>query len=941
MAFHEAMNRIRQSDTAPLYIGGLEVSRPETAEAFFQQQTDAIFLFDVSGTIIYFNEQLRDMLGYSAETLYEHFAVFNPPDQVEAVTSFFNRALHGETVHYTAQGLHADQHRVTLKITNMPIEQDEQVIGVYGIARDITREKQLEEDVSSIRSQLELTKQIPELVIFHFDIHTQTIEFSPALLHFLGLSETDATTLDQAQLFSRIHPRDFDPLRFEMERLIAGEKERFEMEVSLLTADDTYQLLRLKAFHRPHHPDHLSVVLYDLSEVDEARRQLVTERAQAREIYESVNAAISQIDLFSGRILFHSQGFLHIFEELPQDLIFSREWLFKRLDARDHAAMKQFIGRLVDGQADTIQYRLHFPDGRVKWIEDQQIPVFQLDGTIAYTNSIMHDITLQKAYEERLRQLALRDAVTHLPNRQALIETIDVWQQKDHPFFVLTVSFNRIAEINSAFGHGSGDQWLQGTAALLQQTKSDGTFLGHLGGDEYALLVPTSDKQDVTACAEALLDLSETPISIEPYALFARISVGVSRYPEDSTDAVELLKHSYTALRRSRRENHSTIHHYASNLDIDYYRRYRLEQDLHYAIERDQLFLEYQPKVDSWTGKIVGLEALIRWQHPEWGRIPPNDFIPLAEESALHVAIGDWVVETACRSMQDWKATGAELVPISVNVSPKRFLIPGFEHHIERMLSTYDLAPELLELEITEAALIMDDPMTSRTLEYVSRIGVRIALDDFGKGYSSMVYLQRYPIDVIKIDRQFATHITDDAKAQAIVKSILYMAGEFNLTVVAEGIETLRQLDTFRTLNCPSIQGYLFSRPVPADVMVSFLLREILYPIEACSLSSDTVPRFSVSGKVRMLTHHAQSFELPFSDIEAHQTSTRALYFSSKTLLPLSDATFEIRLSEDVQLVSCTVTITGQQDHQYIGEYTNPIEAEQIMRFFQSLRYRP
>ncbi len=248
MAFHEAMNRIRQSDTAPLYIGGLEVSRPETAEAFFQQQTDAIFLFDASGTIIYFNEQLPDMLGYSAETLYEHFAVFNPPDQVEAVTTFFTRALSGETVHYTAQGLHADQHRVTLKITNMPVEQDGQVIGVYGVARDITREKQLEEDVSSIRSQLELTEQIPELVVFHFDVNTQTIEFSPALLHFLGLSEVDATTLDQEQLFSRIHPRDFDPLRFEMERLIAGEKERFEMEVSLLTADETYQLLRLKPF---------------------------------------------------------------------------------------------------------------------------------------------------------------------------------------------------------------------------------------------------------------------------------------------------------------------------------------------------------------------------------------------------------------------------------------------------------------------------------------------------------------------------------------------------------------------------------------------------------------------------------------------------------------------------------------------------------------------
>jgi PAS domain S-box-containing protein len=425
MACHEAMNRIRQSDKAPLYIGGLEVSRPETAEAFFQQQTDAICLFDASGTIIHFNEQLPDMLGYSAETLYEHFAVFNPPDQIEAVTAFFTRALSGETVHYMAQGLHADQHRVTLKITNMPVEQDGQVIGVYGVARDITRETHLEGDVTSIRSQLELSEQIPELIVFHFDVRKQTIEFSPALLHFLGLSEVDATTLDQAQLFSRIHPLDFDRLQLEMECLIANEKDRLEMEVSLLTADDTYQLLRLKAFHRPHHPNHLSVVLYGLSEVDEARRQLVTERALAREIYEAVNAAISQIDLISGRILFHSQGFLHIFEELPQDLILSHEWLLERLEVRDHAAMKQFIGRLVDGQAGTIQYRLHFPDGRIKWIEDQQIPVFQLDGTIAYTNSIMHDITLQKVYEEQLRQLALRGAVTRLPNRQALIETID------------------------------------------------------------------------------------------------------------------------------------------------------------------------------------------------------------------------------------------------------------------------------------------------------------------------------------------------------------------------------------------------------------------------------------------------------------------------------------------------------------------------------------
>lgn len=938
MTFFDAMQRLSRSSTSPLFIGGLELSHPDSAEFFFQQNADAIFFFNHLGEIIYFNEHLPTMLGYSSETLYEHFAVFNPPEQVDAVTSFFERALAGETVHYTAQGLHHNQHRLTLKITNMPIFQDNQVIGVYGMARDITREKQLEEDVVQIRSQLELTEQVPELVVFHYDPSSKTIEQSVSLMNYLGVSSDALGQVSRKQLHNRIHPRDFDPLRFQMERLIDREVEMFEQEVSVLNAANDYQLLRLKAFRRSESDTVIAVVLYDLSEVSEARHQLTFERDQTREIYEALDAAISQIDLSTGRLLFHSRGFLQIFEELPEDLCLSQDWLFERIDERDHLAMQQFIEQLTSGKAGTLQYRLRFSDGRLKWIEDQQLPVFHLDGTIAYSNSIMHDITLQKDYEERLQQLALRDTVTGLPNRVALTDTINAWIKADRPFSILSASFNRITEINNAFGHASGDQWLQATSQLLQTEKPDDVFLGHLGGDEYTLLVPASYTDDVTSCAEKLLDLSARPILIEPYALFARISAGVSRFPEDSRDAVELLKHSYTALRRSRREDHNAVHHYASSLDIDYYRRYRLEQDLHYAIERDQLFLEYQPKVDSWTGKIIGLEALIRWQHPEWGRIPPNDFIPLAEESSLHLAIGDWVVDTACQAMKTWARAGANLIPISVNVSPKRFLIPGFERQIEQALLKYSLSPHLLELEITEAALIMDDPNTSRMLEHLSHLGVRIALDDFGKGYSSMVYLQRYPINVVKIDRQFATHIADDAKAQAIVKSILYMASVFNLSVVAEGIETIRQLETFRALNCPNIQGYLFSRPVPTDVMQSFLLREILYPIEACSLAGDSTPSFSVEGKIKMLTHHETELDFNYSDIHAHQTDTRHLYFSTEVPLPLNTATFEVRLSEGIQLVSFTLTVIGFEQGQYIGKYTSSPEAELVLRFFQSIR---
>ena len=938
MTFFKAMQRLSRS-SSPLLIGGLELTHPEQVEPFFRQTTDAIFFFNHQGEILYFNEYLPQMLGYSEDTLYKHFSVFNPPEQVEAITVFFNRALNGETVHYTAQGLHADQYRLTLKITNMPIEQDGQVVGVYGVARDITREKQLENDVVQIRSELELTQQIPELVVFQYDPVTETIDYSSSLLKYLELSEDTLNDLSNQQLYERIHPRDLDPLRFQMMRVVDREIDSFEQEISLLNARHQYQLLRLKALRRDKNDEQLSIILYDLSEVSEARRQLQLERQQTKEIYEALEAAVSQIDLSNGRLLFHSKGFFQIFEELPDHLVLSQDWLFERLDPRDQPAMVEFIKRLTSGKSGTIQYRLHFPDGRTKWIEDQQIPVFHLDGSIAYTNSIMHDITLQKEYEERLRQLALHDSITGLPNRLSLTETTQDWIQDGIEFSVISISFNRITDINNAFGHTSGDQWIQATSSLLYTTKPPEVFFGHLGGDEYAMLIPSSFKEDVTSCAKQLLELAARPILIEPYALFARVSIGISRFPDDSRDPIELMKHSYTALRRSRREDHSAIHHYASNLDIDYYRRYRLEQDLHYAIERDELFLEYQPKVDSWTGKIMGMEALIRWQHPEWGRIPPNDFIPLAEESALHIAIGDWVVETACRAMTAWSAAGAELVPISVNVSPKRFLIPGFELQIQQLLTAYALPAHLLELEITEAALIMDDPTVSRTLEAVSRLGVRIALDDFGKGYSSMVYLQRYPINVIKIDRQFATHIAEDRKAQAIVKSILYMASEFNLSVIAEGIETIRQLDMFRSLNCPNIQGYLFSKPVPAAVMESYLVREVLYPIEACSLAADNIPQFSVQGKIKMLQHQNQAVDFSFSDIQAHRTSTRHLYFTTETPLPLQTAMFEVRLFDGLKLVSFQLSVTGFENEQYIGRYETTAEAEPVLRFFQSLRY--
>jgi len=941
MTFIKATKQLGLSSDSPLTIGGLELSHPETARAFFEGHPDAIFFFTLEGEIVHFNQNLPRILGYPAEELYRSFHNFCDPDELPAIKAQFERAVAGETVHYQARGVHRLGTPLVLALTNMPVYQDGGIVGVYGIARDVTQDIQMKANIEEIRFQLELTEQIPEIVLFHYDPDTQSVERSSSLGTFLGIPPHRLSELSREQLLARIHPEDVVSFHREILRIVVGESSHYEREIRILNARSEYQLLLMKAARRtePGSSPRISVVLYDLTEIRSARQELEAERQQAKEIYEALDAAISQLDLTTGEILFHSPGFTAIFETLPDDMRIDGDFLAARIDGRDLARVSAFVENLRDGQGGTIVYRLRFPDGRIKWVEDQQIPVLDAEGGLRYSNSIMHDVTLREEYALRLHHLAMHDPLTGIPNRTHATETLEKWIAKKRRFSVVTVAFNRITEINDAFGHDTGDEWICQTSRLLKEIKRDDVFLAQLGGDEFVLFVPTESSLDIRHCAELLVSLGEKPIPIDSYSLFARVSVGVSTHPENGSEPALLMKHAYTALRRSKREDKSSYHLYASNLDIDLYRRYRLEQDLHYAIERDQLFLEYQPKVDGFTGTIIGAEALIRWQHPEWGRIPPNDFIPLAEESALHLSIGDWVVDTACKTLASWQAAGVRTVPVSVNVSPKRFLQPDFDRFVSQTLHTYGLAPNQLELEITEATLVSEDPHVSQMLERLSALGVRIALDDFGKGYSSMAYLQRFPIDVVKIDRQFATHIATDRKANAIVKSILYMAREFDLNVVAEGIETYDQLAAFCRLNCPGIQGFLFSRPVAPSAFSQYLAREVLHPLEACSLSAEQAPSFSIAARITLQSLNEKPVEIGSSDIRIHQTSTKKLFFSTDSLLPVEAGTFEVVVPTKQDDIRCSVRVTSQDGSFYEASYASEYDADLLMRHFQRLPY--
>ncbi|MDE0564845.1 putative bifunctional diguanylate cyclase/phosphodiesterase, partial [Exiguobacterium sp. B2(2022)] len=465
--------------------------------------------------------------------------------------------------------------------------------------------------------------------------------------------------------------------------------------------------------------------------------------------------------------------------------------LFQRIIHRqDWQNVKAACQQAKNGIAQHIYYRIH-RNQEVCWVEERMIPKFDEHDVVTSIVSVCYDITRFKQQETEIWNLAMHDTVTNLPNRSHFMSELQQWIQRHEQVAVLTLSFNSIHPINRDFGYTVGDDWITATANALTDHLSADSFVGYLGGDDYGILVPNlANEQEVIQFCQSLIRRSERYITVGPYEWSPTVSVGVSRYPHDADQPNMLLQYAHTALGRTRLHGADPIVFYASTFDIDSFRKHQLGNDLRHAIEEGELFLEFQPKVDIWSGRLVGAEALVRWQHPEWGRIPPSDFIALSEETDLHIALSDWVLKETCRQLQEWKNRHLAVVPISINISPKRLLHKTYSETVLRILRQYDLSPSLLEIEILETGILSDNVKIHESLNQLNEAGIRIALDDFGTGYSSLSYLQRYPIKTIKIDQQFVKDLHDSKKTQGIVRTILFMSEEFDIDVLIEGVET-------------------------------------------------------------------------------------------------------------------------------------------------------
>jgi diguanylate cyclase (GGDEF)-like protein/PAS domain S-box-containing protein len=434
---------------------------------------------------------------------------------------------------------------------------------------------------------------------------------------------------------------------------------------------------------------------------------------------------------------------------------------------------------------------------------------------------VIRDITERKHAEAQIRTLAYHDALTGLPNRllfnDRLAMALAQAQRRQQRVGVLFVDLDRFKIINDSLGHGFGDRLLQSVAHRIQGSIRDGDTLARLGGDEFTVLVPGVDgPEDVTKVAEKILDVVRSPFELDARELFITTSLGVSVYPEDGTDVEELVKNADTAMYRAKEQGRDNYQLYTPAMNARALERLHMENGLRKALAQNELVVYYQPLVDLRSGRIEAVEALVRWNHPELGLIGPSDFIPLAETTGLIVPIGPWVLRTACEQVRKWQLLGFTDLCVCVNLSMRQFQDPQLAAQIRGALVESGLPPRALELEITESSAMENAEMTMAILADIKALGVKISIDDFGIGYSSLSQLKRLPINTLKIDQSFVRDITTDPDDAAIARAIIAMAHSLKLKVVAEGVETAEQLAFLTQHRCDKIQGFYFSRPLPA-----------------------------------------------------------------------------------------------------------------------------
>ena len=744
----------------------------------------------------------------------------NRPEIIQS----FRRAFAGDSVTSLAQLQIGGVDRV-FEYRLAP-ERDDQgrVTGVICIATDVTQRKIAEDALrESERAKATLLSNLPGFA-YRARKGDWAMEYvSDGVAAILGHTAKEYIS-GSARLGLLVHPDDMDRVRAAYLSAV-DEPGRYSLEFRIVTpAGDTKWIWDQGQAVVSEDSDEVIAIEGYVTDITERRRAedaLAGSEMRFRDLFENARDAMYSYNLKGGTLVSVNQRVIELTGYTREELL---RLTISELVAKDwHQGGAEALKRVYAG-GDTAPHELEIVgrDGRRIPLEVTSRILRDASGQPVTVQAIGRDITERKQAEETIRRLAYHDALTNLPNRALFEDRLNLAlaqaRRMGEMLAVMFLDLDSFKVVNDTLGHGAGDKLLQAVGNDIAKLVRDGDTVARVGGDEFTLLLAgIASPGDATEIAQRILDCLRQPRTINGTEFRTTGSIGITTFPADGEDGETLLRNADTAMYRAKERGRDNYQLYTASMNTKMMERLAVEQDLRHALRRKELVLFYQPIVSVETGQVTGAEALLRWNHPQKGIIEPDEFIPLAEETGLIVEIGETVLREACLQVRQWLAEGVSFGRVAVNLSARQLQQEDLVQRVANILSQAGISPNLVQLEITEGAVMKNVEHAIAMLRQLGQMGFEIALDDFGTGYSSLTYLKRFPIDTVKIDQSFVRDLEHDASDATIVSTVIAMAENLHLNVIAEGVETEAQLEFLRQRGCVEYQGYLFSRPVPPD----------------------------------------------------------------------------------------------------------------------------
>ncbi len=796
----------------------------------FENASDIIYVHDLEGNYLSINEAGASVFGFTVdEALALNMTKIIAPEHVELVRHNLAKKVGGETLQtvYEVDCFRKDGERITLEVNSSIISKGDTPVAVQGIARDITKRKRDEElKRKSEERYRDLFENANDLIYTH-DLDGNFTSLNRTGEFITGYSRDEALQMNIADV---VAPEYIEGARTMTARKVEDERPTtYELEIIAKTGHRVFLELSTRLIVSGGIPVGVQGIARDISERRLAQQNLHNAVSLFASTFESTADGIVVMNL-DREITTCNNKFVEMWN-VPNAII-------------ENKCGKVLVGHVMDQMKDpdvfvtnlenlfsdplaTTTEVLELLDGRI--YERYSQPQF-MSGQPVGRVCCFRDITERKLAEEKLRHYALHDTLTELPNRvefmNQLRQAVERGEGNDYAkFAVLFLDLDRFKVINDSLGHAVGDKLLIAIAERLKACVRPGDVVARLGGDEFTILLNRSgDTHEVTRVAERLqLKISE-PFKIDNYEVFTTASIGIIVSNKSRRTPEDFLRDADAAMYRAKESGKARYEVFDREMHVRNMNLLQVETDLRHAVERHEFEVLYQPIVDLATGRVAEFEALIRWRHPKHGMVSPNEFVGVAEETGLIIPIGKWILHESCRQIAEWRKRFSMPLSVSVNLSAKQLMHPTLTAQVKGVLQSTGLESSQLKLEVTESTVMEHHEKSLKVLSELDALGVALSTDDFGTGYSSLSYLQRFPFARLKIDRSFIDIMDKDEKSGAIVKTILMLGENLDIEVVAEGIETLTQLEKLRALGCKMGQGYYFSRPIDVATAEEFLV---------------------------------------------------------------------------------------------------------------------